>query len=368
MKFLNLALFLSIAVMTTAQAKVKMNSMNFNRDGQIGRIEIGLEQDLDRTPELEIRDGFIQVSLFDAFVWPKMEKKVSIQNSMDTTLSAYQFDNNSVRFRAYVPGGKDLNKNKVTLRMKDKAIWLEFPISGKIESAKAVPAVSRAPALDPASRKGNSEKYDESYLKKLLADKDNLNMELDKSKFVGQTDSAKNVMADAEDKVNVAQAATEKVQGFSLAGYAAKFVAFLALFIVILYGAVSFLKKGVLGKTKLGFLNSTKAVEVMSTTYVGPKRSMILVRAHKQVFLVGSSESGLQLISEVNDLPGVIKEGEKSLAGDNFDSSYSQAETTEKEFNLKTVLDAPAENQEIKETVKLSDQIKTKIKNLKPLQ
>lgn len=368
MKFLNLALFLSIACATNAFAKVKMNSMNFNREGQVGRIEINLEQDLDRTPELEIRDGFIQVSLFDAFVWPKMEKKVSIQNPMDTTLSAYQFDNNSVRFRAYIPGGKDLNQNKVTLRMKDKAVWLEFPITGKALNAKAVPAPSRSPALEPAALKASNEKYDESYLKKLLADKDNLNLELDKSKMVGQTDTKTNVMANTEDKVNFTQAATQKTNEFSLAGYAAKFVAFLALFIVILYGAVSFLKKGVLGKTKLGFLNSTKSVEVMSTTYIGPKRSMILVRAHKQVFLVGSSESGLQLISEVNDLPGVIKEGEKSLAGDNFDSNYSQAETTEKEFNLKTVLDAPAENQETKETVKLSDQIKTKIKNLKPLQ
>src|SRR5690606_33110515 len=91
-------------------------------------------------------------------------------------------------------------------------------------------------------------------------------------------------------------------------------------------------------KGKLGFLNSTKTVEVLSTTFVGPKRNVMLIRAHDQVFLVGSSENGLQLISEIKNPSGLMKEGERALAGDNFDTQLSKS--PEKEFRLKDTIDA----------------------------
>ena len=61
----------------------------------------------------------------------------------------------------------------------------------------------------------------------------------------------------------------------------------------------------------------------------------MMVRAHKQVFLVASSESGLQYLSEIRDVAGLLKEGEKALAGTNFDSEFSTAEKVEKEFKMK---------------------------------
>lgn len=360
-----LTLFISLFLSCGAFAKSKLTNVDFKREGQVGRIIIQLADEIARTPEIEVRDGFIQISMPDTFVWPKLEKKISINKNLDTLLTAYQFDNDNVRFRAYVPNAAKFNVNNVNLKIKDKAVWLEFPVDVK-EVAKAAPTVNRAPALDPSSKTAKPEQYDESYLNKLLADKENLNVEVEKGKIVA-TEAMNKTQTAQKDEVNVRQAAQDKKESFSLAGYAAKFVAFLALFIVVMYGAVHFLKKGVLGKSKLGFLNSTKTIEVLSTTYLGPKRSLLLVRAHKQVFLVGSSESGLQYISEVNDLPGVIKEGEKAVAGDNFDTNFGQAETTGKEFNLKSVIDMPAV-EEVKESVKLSDQIKSKVKSLKPLQ
>lgn len=365
MKFLKLIPLFIMLLSTNSFAKTKLSNIDFKREGQVGQIIIDFAEELTKTPVLEVRDGFIQVSMPDVFVWPKIDKKLTINSSFDTTLTAYQFDNNNVRFRAYVPGARSLNPSKVNLKMKDKSIVVEFPVEGK-EVAKAAPAVQRAPALDPASKNVKAENYDESYLNKLLADKKHLNVEVEKKNLVNAIEAK--TQDSTEDAVNVRQAAPVKSNDFSLAGYAAKFVAFLALFIVVMYGAVHLMKKGVLGKNKLGFLNSAKAIEVLSSTYVAPKRNLMLVRAHKQVFLVGSSESGLQLISEVHDLPGLMKDGEKMVAGDNFDTNFDVVEKAEKEFNLKSVIDEPAANQEVTERVKLSDQIKSKVKGLKPLQ
>ena len=73
-----------------------------------------------------------------------------------------------------------------------------------------------------------------------------------------------------------------------------------------------------------------------------------------------------------------MKEGEKRLIGDNFDQNLGSAEVVKKEFRLKEDISKSegeslvegllnsAEKQE--EKVSLSDQIKSKIKEMKPLQ
>jgi flagellar biogenesis protein FliO len=238
-----------------------------------------------------------------------------------------------------------------------------------------------APASRRALAKKDSSVYDESYLEKLLKEKEAV-IDIKKPQAKGKL-PAKN------DSVSIIQAAqTKKKNEFSLSSYAGKFVGFLALVLLLFYGIVTLLKKGAFSKSKLGFLNSTKVIEVLNTTYIAPKRSLLLIRAHKQVFLVGSSEKGLHMISEVNDMSGLFKEGEKNLSGSNFDSSLGVANSEEKSFKLKDFLDNEGEKENndgtdsvalraiekemvaAKEShkVKFSDQIKSKLKDLKPLQ
>ena len=127
-------------------------------------------------------------------------------------------------------------------------------------------------------------------------------------------------------------------------------------------------------KGRLGFLNSTKIVEVLSSTHVGPKKTLLLIRAHEQVFLVSSSDQGMSLISEVTDVNGLLKEGEKQVAGNNFDTALVDADAKDKVFKTKDVLglnmvdESFVKNIAVKEKVKFSDQIKNKVKGLKPLQ
>jgi uncharacterized protein YbcC (UPF0753/DUF2309 family) len=104
---------------------------------------------------------------------------------------------------------------------------------------------------------------------------------------------------------------SKATDNFSFAGYALKFTVFLALVLGLFYGIVQLLKKGVFSRGKLGFLNNGQMIQVLSTTYVSPKRSLMIVKAHKQIFLVANSESGLEFLSEKKDTSGLIKEGDK---------------------------------------------------------
>ncbi len=62
---------------------------------------------------------------------------------------------------------------------------------------------------------------------------------------------------------------------------------------------------------------------------MSPKRTLMVIRAHKQIFLVANSESGFTFLSEMKDTTGLIKEGEKFVTGSNFDSNLSDADSFE---------------------------------------
>lgn len=384
---------LIFALFTTSifASKIKVTDVAFEDQGKEGKMVISLEEKLDDFPELVVKNNFVQVVIPGSFVWPKIEKSFTVANNFDSKLMAYQFDKNRVRVRAVLPNQIEDQKTKVALQLKGKNIVVTFPK----QVTKQQNVVGRAPAINKKqlaqfnagkAPKASADSYDESYLDKLLKQKEE-NIKLDKKPAaLGATEKAPSV---AEDKVNLALSGQKKeAQGFSLTSYVGKFVGFLALVLLLFYGVVTLMKKGAFNKSKLGFLNSTKIIEVLNTTYIGPKRSMLLIRAHNQVFLVGSSEKGLHMISEIKDTNGLFKEGEKQISGSNFDTTLGKANEAPKDFKLKDFLaEAPEETTEESEEnialkaiekemykakesqkVKFSDQIKSKLKDLKPLQ
>ena len=181
-----------------------------------------------------------------------------------------------------------------------------------------------------------------------------------------------------KDSVSLTMSASDKSKGrttepFSMTNYIGKFVGFLAVVLLLFYGVMTLLRKGAMKKGRLGFLNNTKVVEVLGTTHIAPKKSLLLIKAHNQVFLVSNTDAGMTLISEVNDMNGLMKDGEKQVSGSNFDSQLSVASLAEKSFNTKESIDLSTElenleKEEVADKVKFSDQIKNKVKSLKSLQ
>lgn len=366
-----------------AEANIKIDGLSLSevRPGT-SQMTIRLAGELLENPELLVNDRMIQLSVPKSYVWPKIEKKATLGTTHDTTIMAYQFEKDIVRVRAMLPYSLAGKENLVSVVMRDGLIELNFPQLA--EKTKQPVAVTPVPVKESFNEPSAIQKElnqpapisTEAILQQLVAESD----------FEEKKEKPRDVLKDSniEDAVTATKSAPERDNsGFSLTTYVGKFVAFLALVLMLFYGIVHLMKKGVLKKGKLGFLNNTKVVEVLNTTYIAPKKSLIMVKAHNQVFLIGSCEKGLNLISEVTDLTGLLKNGEKEVSGDNFDTTLStvDASTATRKFRLKpepvnvdktdTVasgLQDLLEEKPVKDSVKLSDQIKSKVKNLKSLQ
>lgn len=401
-------IFIFAALMTSFSLfarGAKIEGVRFIDKGTLGKVVIQLDQELGGYPELSVKGNYVQVAIPGSYVWPKIEKKFSYENRFDSTIMAYQFNKDRVRVRAVLPESLEGQSNSVSLALKGKNIVINFP---KLKTEK-VARVGRAPAVvGTAEDVKVVDKYDESYLDKLLKEKqDSIRLKKPESLNKGSVGllaktASKSTAKDKKDEVRMALSGTKKSDSnLSLMSYAGKFAGFLALVLLLFYAVVALFKKGAFKKGKLGFLNSTKIVEVLNTTYIGPKRSLLLIRAHNQVFLVGSSEKGLHMISEVNGLSGIFKDGEKEISGSNFDTNLESAEQKNPTFKLKEFLNQASSNDmgaDIKEDnlpenfalsavakelkakdngksnnnkpakVKFSQQIKNKVKDLKPLQ
>lgn len=377
MKKLVLLISFTLLAATNAFAKSKVRAIEYkNAHGEQGKIVIDLKGPLSETPELLVKDNMIQVSVPDSFVWPKIEKKISVKKDFDATVLAYQFNKEVVRVRTMLPFSLRGKEAGVNVTLKDRQIVVNFPRGKTIKRAAKTKSSKSVTA------------YDESYLEELLKSKKTMEKEYGSELAPAGNTANKAAKTVKEDQVKMALSAQDKKaetaskSSFSVMSYIGKFVAFLGVVLLLFYGVVALMRKGVMKKGKLGFLNNEKMVEVLSTTYVAPKKTVMMVRAHNQVFLVGSSDAGLQPLGEISDVNGLLKDGEKKVAGNNFDTSLFDADSGNKEFKLKDMNEAKpeettdgnpslaallAENTE-EEKVKFSDQIKNKVKNLKSFQ
>lgn len=407
MKILTL-LLLSLTSLA-ASANVNIHGVELLSDkAQTSRLSIKLAGDMNDNPVIAINDKVLQITIPNAHVNSKIQRKFN-----DTTVTAAQADRDTVSIKTALPYSLTGKESLVNITLKEGSVDVSFPgiATSKVSRAPGltVPVIAKEKTLE--ANNAEAEKYDENYLSTLVSENEKLAAAQHPEAQAAKANADKKVaQADTEqgtDRVKLTQASVQKEStnsssnteepkksSFSLTSYIGKFVAFLSLMILGFYGVLTLFKKGVIKKGKLGFLHSTKLVEVLSTTHVAPKRTLMMVKAHKQVFLISSSETGMQLISEINDVAGLIKTGEEEITGSNFDTNLYKAATKEKEFKLKedTIADdyslddmlndnegvgvdkkiethalKAIEKAPVKDQVKFSDQIKTKLKHMKQI-
>ena len=388
---------LALSLTSVALAGVKVTSLDLTTNGGNGYVNIAIAGRSNDLPDIKVYGKTIEVTLANAEGFSAIFK-----NIRGAQLSANSLNGKAI-VKAVLPyivsaetvqvGFKNSNI-EVTFPRGKAAPVLEdvaaFEDTGFKPKEKAKPAPTPAPA--PASVK--LDKKLENTVAKDLLNEDYLNKLMKEENAPRAAVVA--VPAVKADEVNVKQAAIAKIEtkiptknilvpkapgnNFSFAGYAAKFMLFLALVLGLFYGVVQLLKKGVFNRGKLGFLNNTKMIEVISTTYIAPKRSLMIVKAHNQIFLVANSETGFTFLSEMTDTSGLIKAGEKFVTGTNFDLNLGTAEKTEEsEMMIKlkeNIMESAPFKEETglskiaiaKDIVKFSDELKKKAKKLKPIE
>jgi flagellar biogenesis protein FliO len=358
----------------TAMAGIKVASLDFVREGSNRHIFVALSGKTAELPELEVkgRDIFLTIKGADNFS--------SISKDVHGAKLSADFVNSAAVIQARLP--YEVPANSVSLGWKQQNIEVIFPrgnapvvVAEPVEKKPSILASAPTPAAGPVVSK---DALNEEYLDKMM-------IEANANPEAGRKAETKSEII-SEDLVNTLQSSTDskieispegkKSDSFSFAGYAAKFTGFLVLVLALFYGIVQVLKRGVFNRGKLGFLNNSQLIQVLSTTYVSPKRSLLVVKAHNQIFLVANSENGLQFLSEMKDSTGLIKEGEKMITGTNFDVSLAgQADIEDQQIKLKeNILEStpvPEDNSRLlrtKDIVKFSEELKKKAKKLKPIE
>lgn len=368
MKKIYLALILLLSF--SAVADVTLTKVDFSKSKSKGTLKVGFKGELEDYPSFSVIGDTILLKLKNAKLLSKVDmRRTFSSNENDTRIRAYHSKKTEVKVKAAFPFKMQNYKDLVALTIRKDYIELTFP---KITTAiaKPKPMIKKVAVKAPSSKEI---KKSASVTKELLNEK-YLNS------LVQKQAKKKAVPLKKQDTVKTTLAANEKTStketksSISLASYAGKFVAFLGLVLLLFYGAVTIMKKGFIRKGKLGFLNKTDQVVVLSQTHIAPKKSLMLIQAHNQVFLVSNTDAGIHPISEINDPSGLIKNGEKIIAGNNFDDSLESSSKEDKKFKLKEeILSSNKESSlsealTTKDKVKFSDQLKNKVKNLKPLQ
>lgn len=387
-----------------ASAQVKIKKLDLQRtNGGEDKIIVNYEGAVTDNPVLTVNDKIVTIEVAAATVWPKIDRKFSILANSDTQLMAYPFESGKVRVRAVLPMSLKGKEDLVNIGLKDGALEINIPkLPPKVKLTEKAPS--------PVVEDKKVSQFDEQYLAQLEKQASQLAKETTKevTKETAATQATPNQATKLTDGVTLSQASTKEVaektqsNSFSVAPYVGKFVAFLSLIVLFFYGVLALIRKGVIKKSSLSFLNNSKMIEVLNSTHIGPKRQLMMIKAHNQVFLIASSENGVNLISEMSDVTGLLKSTEVSVTGTNFDTSLTTANKKNKNFKLKEVqttnsistdeygsldellneaeeksqdsskaaekLAEMVEQNVVKDTVKLSDQIKSKVKGLKPLQ
>jgi flagellar biogenesis protein FliO len=400
-------ILLSLSAFSAFALDVNIKGVELKNDkANESRLSIKLEGNLNDNPQITINDKILQIVIPNSRVNSKILRKFN-----DTTVIASQADRSSVSIKTILPYSLQGKESLVNVTLKDGSVDVSFPristVANKVSRAPGIVSAAAMKVIEASNIE--AEKLDESYLSKLVSDNEKLaaaqhpdDKKNNNAKKIDHADTAQ-----IGDRVELTQAGVQKDTSkslfnkeepvkskFSLTSYIGKFVAFLSLMVLGFYGVLTLFKKGIIKKGKLGFLHSTKLVEVLSTTHVAPKRTLMMVKAHKQVCLMSNTEEGMQLISEINDVTGLIKTGEAEVTGSNFDTNLYKATKNEKEFKLKE--DSLADNyslddmlndnegvgvdkteshalnsigkKPVQDQVRFSDQIKTKIKNMKQIQ
>ena len=337
------ALFLSTNIVN---AKIHFKDIKFKKlSSSRVQVEAVFDKNIVEIPRLKFEDSKIHLIVPQTEISSKIIKKLPLGNDADMAVMGEKLSSEDSRISILLPYPTKNIKQKVHVRLKDEKVFIDFPLK-KINKEVKKKEIIKIDSKDV---------YDEGFLKKLIDEKNAKN----------NLESGEVINSDVV-KSSFSSLPKEREQ-FSLEKQIGKFMVFLVIVIAVFYGIVLFFKKSVLSKNKLGFINSTKIVEVLNTTYIAPKRSIVLVRVHKQIFLIGNSEKGLHSLGELKDMAGLLKEGEKVVSGDNFDISLQSVSESDKEFSLKESMEMESlKKQEAKN--RLSEQIKNKVKGLKSLQ
>ena len=291
----------------------QVEGISFSKKEGFFYFDINYAEGIPSNTKISFRSNMIQLSMDKTSAWPKIEKTIDLgEKYRRATLTAYQFDKKTSRFRITLQEGISLNSKFVSLQESEN----RHRIAWKIES----------PMLS----------HTESYLDKLVKEEE---------------ENLKNV-----DQVSITSSSVKKE---SFNEYLVRYFSIVCLFIGGVWLLLTFFRKKIMKRGILGLTGEGNQIEKISSTHLAPKTGLHLVKVGGEIFLLGATDHQVGLISKIQGKTQVLKEAEKILTGENFEKVLEKRPP--KKFKMK-------ENIEESNNEHFVSELRRKIKGLKSFQ
>ena len=309
----------ALAVTTLKQVQVSKGSqIDLLFDGKVGKNQI----------KTEFFNDIIQISLTDVSVYPA---KISSVNSGNLTkIFAYQYAPKLVRCRFTVKGKADDYKARFYMSPRGKILTFRFEQDIAESDQVQVHAASAARVApgskgdhSPAATGGGSEpsaridSAEEQALLDRVLKSSGPQTQAAAPAVVKATDHTTDKITEKTESVDPESLpvhTTKLAGGKPLPSPVAafgKFAAILGILGLALFGAKKFLSNrsgdetgvmGALGRfAKTGLNRKGKMIEVISTHYLGPKKSIAVVRVQERMLVLGITNESINLITSLSN-------------------------------------------------------------------
>ena len=307
---LSLTLLAGLLPWNSAHAVLVLKQVQVSNGNQ---VELQFDREVDvKSIKTEFYQDIIQLSLNNVSVYPP--KIFSVDGSDVSKVFAYQYTPKLVRCRLTVKGKAEDFKSRIVLRSKGK--FLTLVINGasiakdrlSIQSAKALSAptapnrkVSKDSPAAPAASVMKPE--DKSLFEKIT--------QSESPKAVGAEPAASKTTSHLTGQPEHATRATRSHES-SMSRVIHTF-AWMAFVLILMAGVLVFLKKAMKGKNgskswmmrmmKGKFGAGGKLIEVEATHYLGPKKSIAVVKVQGRRLVLGITDESINLITQLGADP-----------------------------------------------------------------
>ncbi len=286
-------LILSVVLMSKeAFATASLKQVQMANESQINLL---FDKSFDKKNfKLEFFKDIIQLSLSDTLVYPA--KISSVNSGALTKIFAYQYSPKLVRCRFTVKGEAEKYKNQIQVSPSGKMLTIRI---NPIESDQVVIRASQAVAA-PIEKKEIIQSEDKALLEKMSTLPPAVQEEPKNNSLTGRKNNAEPM------KIEKHNPLLSFWKVFLLAGVIAFFAWVMKKNRFKINNTVQKIAKKKFGK-------DTKLVEVLTTHYLGPNKSIAVIRVTGKLFVIGITNESINLITQIHEDDEVFSEVDQSV-------------------------------------------------------
>jgi flagellar protein FliO/FliZ len=331
----------AIVLSTNAYATSTLKQVQMANDTQINLL---FDKSFDKkNVKIEYFKDIIQLSLTDTLVYPA---KISTVNSGSLTkIFAYQYSPKLVRCRFTVKGDAERFKNALAMSGSGKMLTIKI---NNMESDRVTLQSSQATSPGE-SRREITQPEDKAVIEKIAAS------------VAPAQPKIKETKEEAPIQLTDSKSTEKKTARHN------PLMAFWKLFLIVgvIAAAFIFIRKtrhkmsnSIQKIAKKKFGKDSKLIEVLTTHYLGPNKSIAVVRVTEKLFVIGITNESINLITQIQEDDEVFSEVEAQAAAQ---SSQGTGAVAGRGFS--TMLQQEA----LKPVSNVKAQIRNKLEGMKPL-